>query len=102
MNFEYELRQSTLARKLRIKAIANSDEWLKFHLSSYHLGEQSGYEHFKNKPVYFINGFKLPEHLVCVKTSECFFPQQFQTSPCYEIAIFDTIKEVIIYYLLCV
>lgn len=38
MNFEDKMKQSTLARMLKAKAITDKDEWLKHHLDSYRGG----------------------------------------------------------------
>lgn len=67
MNLEDKMKQSTLARILKAKAITDKDEWLKHHLDSYQFGGQEAYEHFKDPPDYIIEGFTLSKHLVCVK-----------------------------------
>lgn len=101
MNFEDKMKQSTLARILKAKAITDKDEWLKHHLDSYQFGGQETYEHFKGEPVYTVVDDILPEHLVCIKIENCFSSKQIQDLTGFEIVILDTSKEVIVYYLLC-
>lgn len=101
MNIDGKMKQSTLAKTLKAKAITTKDEWLKHHLDSYQFGDHEAYDHFKNEPLYPVVDDILPEHLVCVKTDNCFSSKQVQALTGFEIVILDTIKEVIVYYLLC-
>ncbi|EDQ9893572.1 hypothetical protein QF60_002886 [Salmonella enterica subsp. enterica] len=101
MNFEDKMKQSTLARMLKAKAITDKDEWLKHHLDSYQFGGQEAYEHFKSEHVYIIESFELPEHLVCIKTDNCLISKQVPSVTGFEIAILDTQRHIVVYYLLC-
>ncbi|ECD9610903.1 hypothetical protein FNZ18_16260 [Salmonella enterica subsp. salamae] len=101
MNIDGKMKQSTLARILKAKAITDKDEWLKHHLDSYQFGGQEAYEHFKGEHVYIIKSFELPEHLVCIKTDNCLISKQVPSVTGFEIAILDTQRHIVVYYLLC-
>lgn len=101
MNIDGKMKQSTLARVLKAKAITDKDEWLKHHLDSYQFGGHEAYEHFKGEHVYIIESFELPEHLVCIKTDNCLISKQVPSVTGFEIAILDTERHLVVYYLLC-
>ncbi|EEC0297116.1 hypothetical protein YV76_004625 [Salmonella enterica subsp. enterica] len=101
MNIDGKMKRSTLAKTLKAKAITDKDEWLKHHLDSYQFGGHEAYEHFKGEHVYIIESFELPEHLVCIKTDNCLISKQVPSVTGFEIAILDTERHLVVYYLLC-
>lgn len=70
-------------------------------MSDHHFGRVLGaYNFFKDKPSYDI-GRKFPNHIVCIKTSDTFYPR-YNKENCYEIVLLDTNRELVLFYGLCI
>lgn len=95
-----DMQKASLARKLKAKNLKSEEEWLKYHLADFHFGVVDNiYDKYKDYPRFDL-GVKFPDHIVCIKTNDCFFPKEFQQKPCFEIFILDTDKQQVIYYTL--
>lgn len=95
-----DMQKAFLADRLKAKNLKSEEEWLEYHLGDFHFGVVDNiYDKYKNYPRFDL-GVKFPDHIVCIKTNDCFFPKEFQQKPCFEIFILDTNKQQVIYYTL--
>ncbi|NDO81608.1 hypothetical protein CJP72_12790 [Citrobacter sp. NCU1] len=102
MTFQDRLEKATLTRILKSKNLQTEKEWLDFYLFGHHFNlTATAYNHYKDKPKFNL-GIKFPDHIICVKTEDCFFPKKFQHNTCFEIVILDLSKQQVIYYTLCI